>query len=171
MRRSKTTRSIKQLFGSGQLDELTSHITALRRQLRRNLTPKLADAAETTAAREDKLIDRRARIVEQQASRRAGATASDVRHAMDDITAEVTDVATRQLATDVPLVVFINDNVSASQKKMLEDMWQCSVYDRFGVILSIFETRANTKEAKLSVELALIKYIIITSLVHEHQCV
>jgi hypothetical protein len=150
----------KHLFGSGQLDELGIHITALRHQLRRKFHPKAETNAITTAERDDRTLERRQRVVDKETARH------NVHHKGDDHHRDTVEkqrdyiegIAAQQLATDVPLAVFVNTiNMTSSQKKQLEDRWKCQVFDRFGVILSIFETRAHTREAKLSVELALVK--------------
>jgi GTP-binding protein HflX len=55
--------------------------------------------------------------------------------------------------------VMINTTkISARQQHVLETSWQLPVYDRFAVILAIFESRATTKQAQLQVELAKLDY-------------
>ena len=55
-------------------------------------------------------------------------------------------------------VVMINWNVSPIQQRNLEKILGVKVLDRIGLILEIFGERASTKEGKLQVELARMKY-------------
>ncbi len=56
--------------------------------------------------------------------------------------------------------VFINTlQLSPRQQQALQAAWKKPVFDRFSVILDIFQSRAVTKEAKLQVELARIPYL------------
>lgn len=56
--------------------------------------------------------------------------------------------------------VFVNTLlISPNQQRLLEDEWGVNVYDRFSIILKIFQSRAVSKEAKLQVELAHIPYL------------
>ena len=56
--------------------------------------------------------------------------------------------------------VFINTpSLTPRQQHELERKFRATVYDRFMVILKIFQERARTKEAKLQVELAEIPYL------------
>ena len=57
------------------------------------------------------------------------------------------------------LVVFDND-LSPVQMKNLEDLLDCPVMDRTGVILDIFAGRASTAEGKLQVSLAQYQYLL-----------
>lgn len=57
------------------------------------------------------------------------------------------------------LVVFDND-LSPAQVRNLEKVVECKVIDRTELILDIFATHAKTKEAKLQVELAQLKYTL-----------
>ena len=57
------------------------------------------------------------------------------------------------------LVVFDND-LSPIQMKNLEDLLDCPVMDRTGVILDIFAGRASTAEGKLQVSLAQYQYLL-----------
>lgn len=56
------------------------------------------------------------------------------------------------------LVIF-NDTLSPAQLKNLQDGLETAVMDRTTLILEIFQTRARTREAKLQVELARLKYL------------
>ncbi|HZX21163.1 MAG TPA: GTPase HflX [Clostridia bacterium] len=55
-------------------------------------------------------------------------------------------------------MVIFNDELSGSQIRNLEDMLNVNVIDRTVLILDIFAQRANTKEGRLQVELAQLKY-------------
>lgn len=56
-------------------------------------------------------------------------------------------------------VIFDND-LSPSQVRNLSDILEVSITDRTGLILEIFALRAHTKEAKLQVETARLKYLL-----------
>lgn len=60
---------------------------------------------------------------------------------------------------DADLVVFDNE-LSPSQQRSLEEIMECRVLDRSGLILDIFAGRARTAEGKLQVELAQYKYLL-----------
>ena len=56
--------------------------------------------------------------------------------------------------------VFIDvAKLNVRQHKELEDLWDLTVYDRYGIVLQIFKERAKTAEAKIQVELAELPYI------------
>lgn len=55
------------------------------------------------------------------------------------------------------LVVF-DDEIAPSQQRNLEKIFQLPVIDRTEVILGVFAQRAQTKEARLQIELAQVKY-------------
>lgn len=55
-------------------------------------------------------------------------------------------------------IVVFDDEISASQQRNLEKIFQCPVIDRTEVILEVFSRHAQTKEAKLQIELAQIQY-------------
>lgn len=56
-------------------------------------------------------------------------------------------------------VVIVNHELSPSQERNLERLWQCRVIDRSGLILDIFAQRARTFEGKLQVELAQLQHL------------
>lgn len=58
---------------------------------------------------------------------------------------------------EVNLVVF-DDEIAPSQQRNLEKAFGVSVIDRTEVILGVFAQRAQTKEARLQIELAQVKY-------------
>lgn len=60
---------------------------------------------------------------------------------------------------DVDLVVF-NNELTGSQVRNLEDLMDVEVVDRTNLILDIFNQRAKTKQAKLQVKLAKLKYTL-----------
>lgn len=62
------------------------------------------------------------------------------------------------LAYDAELVL-VNHELSPSQERNLERLFQCRVVDRSGLILDIFAQRARTFEGKLQVELAQLQHI------------
>jgi GTP-binding protein HflX len=55
-------------------------------------------------------------------------------------------------------VVIVDDELTPSQQKNLEDLLDTKVVDRTAVILEIFAKRARTKEGQLQVELAQLNY-------------
>jgi len=57
----------------------------------------------------------------------------------------------------VDLVIF-DDEIAPSQQRNLENYFKLPVMDRTGVILEVFAQRAQTKEARLQIELAKVKY-------------
>ena len=59
--------------------------------------------------------------------------------------------------TEAELVVF-NGPVSPGQQRNLERAWSAKVLDRTGLILEIFGRRAKTREGRLQVDLAHLKY-------------
>jgi len=58
----------------------------------------------------------------------------------------------------VNLVIF-DDEISPAQQRNLEEILRVPVIDRTEVILGVFGDRARTKEARLQIELAQIKYV------------
>jgi len=57
-----------------------------------------------------------------------------------------------------PAVVVVNYKLSPVQQRNLEKVWNVKVIDRTGLILEIFGERAQTKEGKIQVDLALLEY-------------
>jgi GTP-binding protein HflX len=55
------------------------------------------------------------------------------------------------------LIVF-DDDLSPSQTGKLEELTECAILDRSGLILEIFRARARSREAKTQVELAQLEY-------------
>ncbi len=60
---------------------------------------------------------------------------------------------------NIDLVIF-NDELTNTQIRNLEDAFEIPVIDRTLLILEIFAIRAKTKEAKLQVEVAQLKYLL-----------
>ncbi len=69
--------------------------------------------------------------------------------------AELTDISD---ANDIDVVIF-DCELSPNQQKELRSMFKCDVVDRTGLILDIFALHAQSKEARLQVELALSIYL------------
>ena len=61
-------------------------------------------------------------------------------------------------AESAELVIFDNE-LSPSQERNLEKIFQCRVLDRTGLILDIFAQRARSHEGKLQVELAQLRHL------------
>lgn len=57
-----------------------------------------------------------------------------------------------------PKLVIIDDEITPSQQRNLEKIFKIPVLDRTEVILEVFLQRAKTREARLQIELAKIKY-------------
>lgn len=60
---------------------------------------------------------------------------------------------------DADMVIF-NDELSSTQIRNLEEILQCKLMDRTGIILEIFAKRAKTKEAQMQVEIAKLQYML-----------
>lgn len=61
-------------------------------------------------------------------------------------------------AEDIDLVI-VNSALSPSQERNLEQVFECRVLDRAGLILDIFAQRARSFEGKLQVELAQLRHL------------
>jgi GTP-binding protein HflX len=72
-------------------------------------------------------------------------------------TGKVTEIKAAIEALDANMVIF-NDELSGAQIRNLEALLEVTVIDRTALILDIFALRAQTKIAKLQVELAQLKY-------------
>lgn len=59
---------------------------------------------------------------------------------------------------DVDLIIF-DDDLSPAQAKNIENVCKTKIVDRSGLILDIFAKHARTKEARIQVELAQLRYI------------
>ncbi|MEI8329915.1 MAG: GTPase HflX [Chlamydiia bacterium] len=55
-------------------------------------------------------------------------------------------------------LVILDDEISPHQQRNLEAVFKCPVIDRTELIIEVFAQRAQTREAKLQIELAKIKY-------------
>lgn len=64
-------------------------------------------------------------------------------------------LAAQDLKAD--LIIFDNE-LAPSQQRNLENLFKIPVMDRTGIILEVFAQRAQTKEARLQIELAKVKY-------------
>lgn len=56
--------------------------------------------------------------------------------------------------------IVFDDDLSPGQAKRLEELTECFILDRSGLILDIFARQARTREAKLQVEIAQLEYLI-----------
>lgn len=68
------------------------------------------------------------------------------------------DLAQTIKVTEARVAVF-NHDLSPSQQRNLEQLLECRVVDRTGLILDIFALRAKSHEGKLQVELALLEHL------------
>lgn len=65
----------------------------------------------------------------------------------------------KQIAEDLKVdVVIFDDEITPAQQRNLEKAFNLRVMDRTEVILGVFGQRAQTKEARLQIELAQVKY-------------
>lgn len=69
------------------------------------------------------------------------------------------EIAALLESDEIDLIIF-NDELSVSQLRNLSDYFQIKIVDRTQLILDIFATRARSKEGKLQVELAQLKYML-----------
>lgn len=69
------------------------------------------------------------------------------------------DIAAQCKEAKVDTVIF-DDELSAAQARNLEELFGCKILDRTNLILDIFAGRARTKEGKLQVELAQLRYLL-----------
>jgi len=69
------------------------------------------------------------------------------------------EIAGRREAAGYTLVVF-DDELSPSQQRNLENALKVKVLDRTALIIDIFARRAQTREARLQVELAQLEYLL-----------
>ncbi|HIF9078555.1 TPA: ribosome rescue GTPase HflX [Photobacterium damselae] len=68
------------------------------------------------------------------------------------------EIADAVRTVDADIVIF-NHALSPAQERNLEQLCQCRVVDRTGLILDIFAQRARTHEGKLQVELAQLRHL------------
>lgn len=68
--------------------------------------------------------------------------------------------AYEQVQSDEATVVIVGEDLSPRQQRQLENIMTVKVIDRTQLILDIFAQRAHTKEGKLQVELAQLKYLL-----------
>jgi GTP-binding protein HflX len=60
---------------------------------------------------------------------------------------------------EVDTVIF-DDELSPAQSRNLEKIFGCKIFDRTALILEIFGQRARTREGKMQIELAQLKYLL-----------
>lgn len=72
-------------------------------------------------------------------------------------TGKVEELATI-VADDEVNVIIVNDELTPSQIRNLENGTKARIIDRTGLILEIFANRAQSREAKLQVQLAMLQY-------------
>ena len=72
---------------------------------------------------------------------------------------KIDEIKTAINALDIEVVIF-NDELLPSQISTLQSLLDIQIFDRTFIILEIFKRRAKTKEAKLQVEIASLKYML-----------
>lgn len=65
----------------------------------------------------------------------------------------------KAVASTQAKLVIVNHDLTAAQERNLENLCQCRVIDRTGLILDIFAQRARTFEGKLQVEIAQLQHL------------
>lgn len=74
-------------------------------------------------------------------------------------TGKIDEIAQRAEELDVDVIIF-NDELSPSQTRNLDKVFDCKVIDRTQLILDIFAGRAQSREGKIQVELAQYNYLL-----------
>ena len=69
------------------------------------------------------------------------------------------EFAAQARADDVDTIIF-DDELSPAQTRNLEKIFSCKIMDRTALILEIFGQRARTREGKLQIEHAQLKYLL-----------
>lgn len=72
---------------------------------------------------------------------------------------KIQEIAQRAHDLDVDVIIF-NDELSLSQTRNLDQVFDCKVIDRTQLILDIFAGRAHSREGKIQVELAQYNYLL-----------
>ncbi|MFY0545044.1 GTPase HflX, partial [Brevibacillus sp. H7] len=72
---------------------------------------------------------------------------------------KIQEIAHRAHELDVDVIIF-NDELSPSQTRNLDTVFDCKVIDRTQLILDIFAGRAQSREGKIQVELAQYNYLL-----------
>lgn len=73
-------------------------------------------------------------------------------------TTKIEEIAERARELEANLIIFDNE-ITPAQQRNLEKLLGMSVMDRTEVILEVFAQRAQTKEARVQIELARVKYM------------
>ncbi|MGG1661303.1 GTPase HflX [Brevibacillus sp. NRS-1366] len=74
-------------------------------------------------------------------------------------TGKIDEIAQRAEELEVDVIIF-NDELSPSQTRNLDRVFDCKVIDRTQLILDIFAGRAQSREGKIQVELAQYNYLL-----------
>lgn len=74
-------------------------------------------------------------------------------------TGKIDEITQRAEELDVDVIIF-NDELSPSQTRNLDKVFDCKVIDRTQLILDIFAGRAQSREGKIQVELAQYNYLL-----------
>ena len=72
---------------------------------------------------------------------------------------KIQEIITYMRALDNIEAVVFNCDLTPLQFRTLKDLFKKEIFDRTGIILQIFASRAKTKEAKLQVEIATLQYL------------
>lgn len=72
---------------------------------------------------------------------------------------KLTDIAIRSMGLGAEMLI-VDHNLSAGQARAISDIADINVLDRTQLILDIFAQRANSRDGKIQVELAQLKYLL-----------
>lgn len=72
---------------------------------------------------------------------------------------KIQEIAHRAEELDVDVIIF-NDELSPSQNRNMDTLFDCKIIDRTQLILDIFAGRAQSREGKIQVELAQYNYLL-----------
>src|SRR5271165_4394488 len=86
-------------------------------------------------------------------------TQSKARQRFETAQAAIPDAAAPEEGARRPEFVIVDHEISPSQARNLENATGAQVLDRTGVIVEIFHRHARSREAKLQVEMARLKYV------------
>jgi len=114
--------------------------------------------AATVGEEED--VDELTELDEQDEPERAEAnTEGTAEHEGETVTLSGSGVRSFYLEGERPSLVAVDHEISPSQARNLERATGVDVLDRTGVIVDIFHRHAQSREAKLQVEIARLKYV------------
>jgi GTP-binding protein HflX len=119
-------------------------------------------AGSTSRAIVEEHLDELAQLADSAGSKIVG-RAVQARKAPDPVTfigkGKATEIGAEAAQLGADLLIF-DDDLSAGQLKALGDATGLAILDRSGLILEIFDQRAQSREARTQVELARLNYLL-----------